>query len=310
MLQLMNSPRAPGGRSRDPAERDSALSAADARATNTMPDHSRAGTRPAAMAQPPNEPHSAPRTWSRSRLLNVWVDNLGMDDLLRELEQGIVFTLNPDHIYHLQRNQKFQEAYNQADFITSDSKYVYWGLHWIGRPIKEKVSGSDLVPKFCQFHGNNPRVGVFLLGAAEGVAQLALESINKRVGRSIIVGAHSPSMNFVNDDDEIRHVLEIIRNSGANVLIVGLGAPKQEIWITRYRHELPGVRIFMGVGAVIDYEAGVVRRAPPWMTRRGLEWVYRLVSEPRRYWRRYLRDIEYFWLLALDGVGLYRGPTP
>ena len=250
-----------------------------------------------------------PGAWSRSRMLNVWVDNLGMEELLDRLNEGMVFTLNPDHIYHLQRNQRFREAYVQAAFITSDSKYVYWGLKWLGRPMKEKVSGSDLVPGFFHRHRNNPNIKVFLLGAADGVAQLALERINRRTGRPIVVGAHSPSMNFVNDKPEIEATLEIIRKSGANVLIVGLGAPKQEIWIVDHRQALPNVAIFMGVGAVIDYEAGVVTRAPSWMTTRGLEWIFRMATEPRRYWRRYLRDMEYFWLLALDRMGWYRPPT-
>jgi exopolysaccharide biosynthesis WecB/TagA/CpsF family protein len=93
------------------------------------------------------------------------------------------------------------------------------------------------------------------------------------------------------------------------VLIVGLGAPKQEIWIDRYRGAMPNVRIFMGVGATIDYEADAVPRAPRWMTRNGLEWLYRITTEPKRYWRRYLRDMEFFWLVAMDGLGRYRPPT-
>ena len=251
---------------------------------------------------------SEPRSWPRSRLLNVWVDNLGMAELMAVLDQGIVWTLNPDHLYHLQRNRAFYDAYRQADFITSDSKYVYWGLAWIGRRIKEKVSGSDIVPAYCAHHAANPAVKVFLLGAAPGVAQRALEQINARVGAQVVVGAHSPSMRFVDDPSEIAETIAIINASGATCLIVGLGAPKQEIWITRHRQAMPGVKVYMGVGAAIDYEAGHVKRAPRWLTRVGLEWLYRLATEPRRYWRRYLRDLEYFWLLLLDGLGLYRSP--
>jgi exopolysaccharide biosynthesis WecB/TagA/CpsF family protein len=147
-----------------------------------------------------------------------------------------------------------------------------------------------------------------MLGAAPGIAQRALEVINAREGREVVVGAHSPSMNFVNDEREIADVIRIINASGASCLIIGLGAPKQEIWITRYRHAMPNVKVYMGVGATIDYEAGAVKRAPRWMTRTGLEWLYRITTEPRRYWRRYLRDMEYFWLLLLDGLGLYRSP--
>lgn len=249
-----------------------------------------------------------PAAWPRSRMLNVWVDNLSMMQLMHKIDKGLVFTLNPDHLYHLQRNRDFYEAYRQADFITSDSKYVYWGLKLIGRGIQEKVSGSDLVPAYCTHHRNNPAVRVFLLGAGPGIAQKALERINARAGRAVAVGAHSPSMKFVSDEQEIEEVIDIVNRSGATCLIVGLGAPKQEIWITRYRHRMPNVKVYMGVGAVIDYEAGVVKRAPAWMTRNGLEWVYRITTEPRRYWRRYLRDVEFLWFLMLDGLGLYRSP--
>lgn len=249
-----------------------------------------------------------PRPWPRSRLLNIWVDNLTMNELMQRLDSGVVFTLNPDHCYHLQRNPEFYAAYRKADFITSDSKYVYWSLGLIGRRIQEKVSGSDIVPTFCKHHAADPAVKIFLLGAAPGIAQKALERINLRAGRQLVVGAVGPSMNFVNDPNEIADVIQTINTSGATVLIVGLGAPKQEIWIDRYRSAMPGVKIFMGVGATIDYEADAVVRAPRWMTRNGLEWVYRLSTEPRRYWRRYFRDLEFFWLVLLDRFGWYRGP--
>jgi len=253
--------------------------------------------------------HAAKSRWPRARMLNVWIDNLTMNELLAELDEGIVWTLNPDHLYHLQRNADFYDAYQQADYITSDSKYVYWACGWLGRRIQEKVSGSDLVPAFCHHHRDNPAVRVFLLGAKPGIAQKAQQRINEREGREVVIGAHGPSMNFVNDEQETQHVIAMINKSGANVLIVGLGAPKQEIWITRFRQQMPNVKIYMGVGAVIDYEADVVRRAPRWMTRNGLEWVYRITTEPRRYWRRYLRDMEFFWLIFKDRIGRYTPPT-
>jgi N-acetylglucosaminyldiphosphoundecaprenol N-acetyl-beta-D-mannosaminyltransferase len=255
-----------------------------------------------AIPQPPAAP------WPRSRMLNVWVDNLSMKQLMAKLDHGVVFTLNPQHLYYLQRNRDFYEAYRQADFITSDSKYVYWGLAWVGRRIQEKVSGSDLVPAYCAHHRNNPAVRVFLLGAGPGIARKAMEAINAREGREVVVGAHSPSMNFVNDEGEIASVIRMINDCSPTCLIIGLSAPKQEVWITRYRSAMPSVKIYMGVGATIDYQAGVVKRAPRWMTRVGLEWFYRITTEPRRYWRRYLGDLEYFWLLLLDGLGLYRSP--
>jgi len=249
------------------------------------------------------------RHWSRVRMLNVWVDNLSMGQLLEQLKEGIVWTLNPDHLFHLQRNSDFYAAYQQADFITADSKYVYWASGWLGRKIQEKVSGSDLVPAFCHHHRENPNIRVFLLGAKPGIAIKAQQRINDREGRNVVIGAHGPSMNFINDPDETGRVIEMINDSGANVLIVGLGAPKQEIWIMRHREFMPNVKIYMGVGAVIDYEADAVKRAPRWMTRNGLEWVYRITTEPRRYWRRYLRDMEFFWLILKDRLGYYTPQT-
>lgn len=243
-------------------------------------------------------------------MMNVWVDNLAMPELMARMDRGVVFTLNPDHLYHLQRNRAFFDAYRQADFITSDSKYVYWALGWIGRRIKEKCSGSDVVPAYCWHHRDNADVKVFLLGAAPGIADRARDRINERCGREVVVAAHSPSMKFVSDPQEIDAVIQLINDSGATCVIVGLGAPKQEIWITQYRHAMPKVKVLMGVGATIDYEAGAVARAPRWMTRVGLEWVYRITTEPRRYWRRYLRDMEFFWYVLLDGLRLYRSPFP
>jgi N-acetylglucosaminyldiphosphoundecaprenol N-acetyl-beta-D-mannosaminyltransferase len=248
--------------------------------------------------------------WIRVPLLNVWVDDLSMAELLDQLDEGVVFTLNLDHLHQLQRNQEFFDAYRQADFITSDSRYVYWALRWLGRGVKEQVSGSDIVPKFCWHHRHNPFARVFLLGAAPGVAETARTNINARCGRNVVIGAHSPSMSFVDDPDEIDAVIDVVNRSGATVLLVGLGAPKQELWISKYRDRMPGVRVFMGVGATLDYEAGVVTRAPSWVSRCGLEWAHRVVTQPRRYWRRYVKDVAVLALIVKEAFGRYRSPLP
>jgi N-acetylglucosaminyldiphosphoundecaprenol N-acetyl-beta-D-mannosaminyltransferase len=249
------------------------------------------------------------RRWHRSRILNAWVDSLTVQETVEELDEGILFTLNPDHLYHLQRNADFAAAYRKAALVSSDSKYVYWALGFLGRAIKQKSSGSDIVPAYWRHHAGNPEVSIFLLGARPGIADRARERINRLAGRDIVVGALGPSFNFVNDPDETARAIEMINASEATCLIVGLGAPKQEIWIDRNRSRLPGVKVYMGVGATIDYEAEAVRRAPDWMTRNGLEWVYRMATEPRRYWRRYTRTLEFFWLVLLDRFGLYRPPA-
>ena len=247
--------------------------------------------------------------WRKCRILNAWVDDLTVDQVVERLDEGILWTLNPDHLFHLQRNRDFLNAYRQASIVSSDSKYVYWGLKFLGRRIQSKASGSDIVPAYWRRHANNPDVSIFLLGAKPGIAEQARQRINGLAGRDIVVGALGPSMNFVNDEAESAEAIRQINESRATCLIVGLGAPKQEVWIARYRHLMPNVRVHMGVGATIDYEAEAVKRAPRWMTQNGLEWVYRMVTEPRRYWRRYTRQLEFLWLVLLDRFGLYRPPA-
>jgi N-acetylglucosaminyldiphosphoundecaprenol N-acetyl-beta-D-mannosaminyltransferase len=248
--------------------------------------------------------------WPRYPLLNVWADDLSMDGLLQALTTtgGVVFTVNPDHLYHLQRDARFLRAYRSADIITVDSHYVRWALRIMGRPVENRLPGSDIVPAFCAHQRANAQTRIFLLGARPGVAQKARELMNARAGRELVVGAHGPSMNFVDDPAEIDAVIETIKASGATVLLVGLGAPKQEIWIASVRHRLPEVRVMMGVGATIDYEAGAVRRAPVWLRRLRLEWTYRVFTEPGRYLMRYVRSSRFVWWMFLDKLGRYRDP--
>lgn len=252
------------------------------------------------------------RPWPRPPLLNVWADDLSLAELLDRLDAdgGLVFTVNPDHLYHLQTNAAFAAAYRRADFITVDSHYVHAGMRWLGTAVREKITGSDLMPAYCRRHAANPAVRIFLLGAAPGVAQRARERINASAGRELVVGALGPSMRFVDDPAEIEAALALVRASGATALMVGLGAPKQEIWLARHRAALPGVRVLMGVGATIDYEAGEVRRAPVWMRKLGLEWAYRVLSEPRRYGMRYLRNARFLWWMAQARAGQYQDPFP
>lgn len=252
------------------------------------------------------------RPWRRVPLLNVWADDLTQAQLLDRLDAdgGLVFTANPDHLCHLQANAAFVAAYRSADFVTVDSHYVWWALRWQGAGVAEKITGSDLLPAYCRRHAANPAVRIFLLGARPGVAQRARERINAAAGRELVVGAHGPSMDFGNDRAEVDQVLAMVRASGATALMVGLGAPKQEIWLAGHRHALPQVRVLMGVGATIDYEAGEVRRAPPAWRKLGLEWAYRVLSEPRRYGMRYLRNARFLWWMAQARAGQYHDPFP
>ena len=234
----------------------------------------------------------------RVNILGTLIDNLSMRELLDRLDRGVVFTPNVDHLIKLQKDPVFQSAYEVADYRVCDSKIVVYAAKFLGQPLKEKISGSDLIPAFYQYHRNNRDIRMFLLGAAEGVAQKALENINAKVGWEMVVAAHSPSFGFEKREDECQKVIDLVNQSGATVLAMGVGSPKQEKWIAKYKDRMPGVKIFLGIGATIDFEAGVKPRSPKWMSELGIEWVYRLTSEPKRLWRRYLlEDTPFLWLV-------------
>jgi N-acetylglucosaminyldiphosphoundecaprenol N-acetyl-beta-D-mannosaminyltransferase len=232
------------------------------------------------------------------KILNVEIDNLSEAEVLERLKTGVVFTPNVDHILLLHNDPDFAEVYEEADYKLCDSKILYFVSRFLGTPIREKISGSDFFPAFCNYHKDNEEIKIFLLGAKEGVANQAQEKINAKTGRQIVVGSHSPSFGFEKSEQESLEIIEIINNSGANVLAIGVGAPKQEKWLHKYKSQLSNIKIFLAIGATIDFEAGNKQRAPKWMTESGLEWLHRLFSEPKRLWKRYLIGGPIFcWLI-------------
>jgi exopolysaccharide biosynthesis WecB/TagA/CpsF family protein len=241
------------------------------------------------------------------KILNVEINNLSEAEVLEKLDYGVVFTPNVDHIMLLHNDSVFAEVYEEADYRLCDSKILYIVSRFLGTPIREKISGSDFFPAFCNYHKDNEDIRIFLLGAKEGVALQAQENINKKIGREIVVGAHSPSFGFEENEQECLEIVEKIKKSGATVLAVGVGAPKQEKWIYKYKAYLPSIKIFLAIGATIDFEAGNKRRAPKWITEIGLEWLHRLLSEPKRLWRRYLIGGPFFcWLVLKQKFNLSR----
>jgi N-acetylglucosaminyldiphosphoundecaprenol N-acetyl-beta-D-mannosaminyltransferase len=245
----------------------------------------------------------------RVQLLNIEFDNFTTTELLYHLRRGVVFTPNVDHLIKLQKDEEFFKAYTSADYRVCDSQVLIYASHFLGTPFKEKISGSDLFPTFCDFHRHNSDIRIFLLGGREGVAERAKTNINRRIGRDIVVGAHSPSFSFATDEGESQQIIKMIQASKATVLAVGVGAPKQEKWIYRCKDKLKGVDIFMAIGATIDFEAGVVKRAPKWVSSSGLEWLYRLLHEPSRLWKRYLvDDLAFLRLIISQKLGLYELP--
>lgn len=244
-------------------------------------------------------------------LLNVSINNMTMLELLEQLRQGgVVFTPNVDHVMKLQVDVEFYDVYQNADYRVCDSqvlKYVSW---FLGTPIQEKISGSDLFPAFYEYYQKDESIKIFLLGGhTREIAETARRKINQKLGREMIVESYSPPFGFEKSAAECQKIVAKINNSGATVLALGVGSPKQELWIAKYRHQLENVKIFFAIGATINFEAGGVQRSPKWMSEIGLEWLYRLLMEPRRLWKRYvLSAVPFLWLIVKQKLHLYKNP--
>jgi exopolysaccharide biosynthesis WecB/TagA/CpsF family protein len=246
---------------------------------------------------------------NKVEILNVSLDNISQSEFLQSFTSGIVFTPNVDHLMKLQSDSDFFQNYKSATYKLCDSKILFYVSRFLGTPIKEKISGSDLFPAFYEYHKNNDDIKIFLLGAREGVALKAQEKINSKVERNMVIGAHSPSFGFEKNEEECLKIIDIINQSGATVLAVGVGAPKQENFICQYKDKLPNIKIFLAIGATIDFEAGNIKRAPKWISEVGLEWLYRLLAEPKRLWKRYLvHGPSFFWLILKQKLNLYVNP--
>jgi len=242
-------------------------------------------------------------------LLNAQIDNITMDELL-ERKAGVILTIHTDMIVKMQRDRELYDLMKKMDVVTCDSQIMVFAAKWLGVPFKERVSGSDYLPRFYTKYKDDPSVTIFLLGAAPGIAEIARDKINAKVGRDIVCGVYSPPLGFENKPEEIERILKIVNDSKASVLVVGFGAPKQERFIFKYRDQLPNVKLFLPLGGTIDYEAGVeISRPATWVTDVGLEWAYRVVTQPRKRWKRYLVDqMPFFKFIAQQKRGTYRDP--
>ena len=232
---------------------------------------------------------------ARMKFMNTEIDNLTMqetlqviDQLIQENKSAYVVTPNVDHIVQLETNKELQDVYANASLILTDGKPLQWIAKWYGTPIKEKISGSDLFPRLCDMAARKG-YKMFFLGAAEGVATKAAENLINRYNGLQVVGTYSPPYGFEKSPEEMLKIIRLIKEAAPDMLIVGLGCPKQEKFMYHHCREL-GVPISFGLGASFDFEAGNIKRAPKWMSEHGLEWLFRITQDPQRMAKRYLVD--------------------
>jgi len=229
---------------------------------------------------------------ARVRIGQVAMDRFTFAEALDAIERlvesgagGSIFTPNVDHIVLAEDDQAFREAYAQASVVLVDGMPVLWASRLLGDPLPEKVSGADLVePLLRRAAARGWRT--YLLGGEPGAAREAMERLAARGPVPPVVGIDDGRI-AVEDTPEQREVVARVIAARPQLLLVATGAPKQERWILRHRAAL-GPAVAAGIGAGLDFLAGRKRRAPAWMSRAGLEWAYRLSTEPKRLWRRYL----------------------
>jgi len=242
-------------------------------------------------------------------ILNAFVHDVTMDEVVESFREGVMLTLHVDMIMKLQQDREFYDILKRFDLVTCDSQIMYFALKLLGRPVRERVSGSDYFPKFYMRYKDDPSVTIFLCGGKPGIADLAAQNVNARVGRRMIVGTDAPPFDFEVREGEVDRMIERINASGATVCLVGLGGGRQEKFIMKYRHRMPGVRLWLPLGGTIDYESGTFERPPAWITDWGFEWLYRLIKEPRARFHRYvIHEPPFVWAVLKERLGLYRNP--
>ena len=210
----------------------------------------------------------------------------------------LVVTPNVDHIINLQCNSEFLEVYQHCAALSlADGMPVIWAARYLGVPIPEKVSGSDLLPALCE-RGSRASWRVFFAGGENPQElELSLAELRKRFPGLIAVG-HCPPHGFERNAGQSAALLEAIRSFNPGVLFMGVGAPKSEIWLARHAGQI-GHGVGLCIGAGLRMLAGFEPRAPRWMQRAGLEWSWRLWRNPGRLWKRYLVDDLKFFPLVL-----------
>jgi N-acetylglucosaminyldiphosphoundecaprenol N-acetyl-beta-D-mannosaminyltransferase len=243
----------------------------------------------------------------RIPVANVAFDDLTMPEAVGQIVQmaqktdrpRFVCTGNLDHLVLLSRDAEFRQVYGVADLVLADGAPIIWlsRLNKDGRALRERVAGSDLFWEMARASASTG-IRLFLLGGAPGAADAAADAVHLRYPSAQICGTYCPPIARFDDPEEQEHIRSIVRAAQPDILLVAFGAPKQEKWIAGHKDEI-GVPVSIGVGGTFEMASGLVKRAPLWAQRCGLEWAFRCAQEPMRLFRRYfLQDLPFLLKLT------------
>jgi len=241
----------------------------------------------------------------RLRIGQLAIDQLSFEQAVHEIgrlvdsrQGGYVFTANVDHVVLAEDHVAFREAYSRAAISVVDGMPIVWASRALDVPLPERIAGSDLILPLMKL-GAERKWRVYLLGAGPGVAEKVGRIVSERYGVEV-VGWDSPMVRTDAGDAQNDPIVARIREKDPHLLLVALGSPKQEVWISQVSAKL-GPTVAIGIGAGLDFIAGTAKRAPRWIANAGFEWLYRLVNEPQRLWRRYiLNDSRFATILARE----------
>jgi N-acetylglucosaminyldiphosphoundecaprenol N-acetyl-beta-D-mannosaminyltransferase len=249
---------------------------------------------------------------SRRRICGIDIDAVDQSAAVREIlewcrrqEGGIVVTPNLDHVMQLRGNAAFRGAYGRARLVLADGAPLVW-LSRIGGPRLTRVTGADLVLPLCAA-ASREKHSIFLIGSTFPSLAAAARRLAALMPALDIGGIYAPSFAFLASEEEQREAIAVIRAARPAIVFVALGAPKQELWADKVQHELNAAIICVGAG--VDFIAGTVIRAPRFMRRLGMEWLWRAASEPRRLGRRYARIVLWLPALIIEHLRALRHPT-
>lgn len=222
----------------------------------------------------------------RLEILGIGIDRIDSNEALRQIGQFIasgtphqIVTANAEIIYQASKNEKMKNVINAAQMVTADGSGVVWASRQLGQPLAQRVTGIDLVNSICEQSAKD-KWKIYILGSAPGVADTAANNIRDKFPGCNIVGTHH---GYFNEQEEAQIIAEL-EQLQPDVLFVALGAPKQEYWIADHIQQL-NIPVAMGIGGSMDVLSGNVKRAPKWMQKMSLEWLYRLLIQPTRFKR-------------------------
>jgi N-acetylglucosaminyldiphosphoundecaprenol N-acetyl-beta-D-mannosaminyltransferase len=237
---------------------------------------------------------------NRITILNTKIDNLSMHQTLQCIENSILqnkklhhVVVNAGKMVAMQRDLKLRQSVNSCDLINADGQAVVWASRILGQPLKERVAGIDLMENLVEL-AYKKNFKIFFFGAKEEVVSSVVKKYKIKYSKDIIAGYRN---GYFKKEDEV-NIAKQISASGADILFVAISSPTKENFLYDNKEALEGVNFIMGVGGSFDVVSGLVKRAPLWMQKIGMEWFYRFAQEPKRMWKRYLiGNIKFIWMV-------------